>query len=99
VLNGPHRSRPAHHAEPDRTRSTRGTADWTSSAKDMVTTALGLSRVWVTMGFGILNEVYWPATGQPQVRDLGFIMVGPSGGSRSSASTVMRSLCQSAATT
>ena len=52
---------------------------WTSSAKDMVTTALGSSRVWVTLGYGILNEVYWPATGQPQIRDLGFIVVGPSG--------------------
>jgi glucoamylase len=52
---------------------------WTSSAKDMVTTALGSSRVWVTMGFGIINEVYWPATGQPQIRDLGFIVAGPSG--------------------
>ena len=52
---------------------------WTSSAKDMVTTALGPSRVWVTMGYGILNEVYWPATGQPQIRDLGFIVATPSG--------------------
>jgi glucoamylase len=52
---------------------------WTSSAKDMVTTALGPSRVWVTMGFGIINEIYWPETGQPQVRDLGFIVAGPSG--------------------
>src|SRR5262245_7945423 len=52
---------------------------WTSSAKDMVTTALGISRVWVTLGYGILNEVYWPETGQPQVRDLGFIVAGPSG--------------------
>jgi len=52
---------------------------WTSSAKDMVTTALGNSRVWVTMGHGIVNEVYWPATGWPQVRDLGFIVAGPSG--------------------
>jgi glucoamylase len=51
---------------------------WTSSAKDMVMTALGTSRVWVTLGYGILNEVYWPATGQPQVRDLGFILAGPS---------------------
>src|SRR5205085_9824644 len=33
---------------------------WTSSAKDLVTTALGTSRVWVTLGYGILNEVYWP---------------------------------------
>src|SRR5215472_14324461 len=52
---------------------------WTSSAKDMVTTALGTSRVWVTLGYGILNEIYWPATGQPQIRDLGFIVGGPSG--------------------
>ena len=52
---------------------------WTSSAKDIVTTALGTSRVWVTLGYGILNEVYWPATGLPQIRDLGFIVAGPSG--------------------
>jgi GH15 family glucan-1,4-alpha-glucosidase len=41
-------------------------------------TALGTSRVWVTLGYGILNEVYWPATGLPQIRDLGFIVAGPS---------------------
>ncbi|HEY8593788.1 MAG TPA: glycoside hydrolase family 15 protein [Devosiaceae bacterium] len=52
---------------------------WTSSAKDMVTTALGASRVWATIGFGILNEVYWPSTGAPQIRDLGFIIAGPKG--------------------
>src|ERR1700733_12939093 len=52
---------------------------WTSSAKDIVTTALGTSRVWVTMGFGIVNEIYWPATGNPQIRDLGFIVFGPKG--------------------
>ncbi len=52
---------------------------WTSSAKDVVTTALGTSRVWVTIGYGILNEVYWPATGRPQLRDLGFIVAGPKG--------------------
>jgi glucoamylase len=52
---------------------------WTSSAKDLVTTALGPARVWVTMGFGIVNEVYWPATGTPQLRDLGFIVAGPAG--------------------
>jgi glucoamylase len=44
----------------------------------MVMTALGTSRVWVTLGYGILNEVYWPATGLPQIRDLGFIVAGPS---------------------
>jgi glucoamylase len=52
---------------------------WTSSAKDLVTTSLGPGRVWVTLGYGILNEIYWPSTGQPQVRDLGFIVAGPSG--------------------
>jgi len=52
---------------------------WTSSAKDLVTTALGPSRIWVTMGHGIVNEVYYPSTGQPQVRDLGFIVAGPWG--------------------
>src|SRR5262249_49928476 len=52
---------------------------WTSSAKDIVTTGLGTSRVWVTLGYGILTYVYVPATGQPQIPDLGFIVAGPSG--------------------
>ncbi len=52
---------------------------WTSSAKDMVSTSLGQSRVWATFGFGIVNEVYWPSTGLPQIRDLGFIIAGPNG--------------------
>ena len=52
---------------------------WTSSAKDLVSTALGSSRIWATFGFGIVNEVYWPSTGQPQLRDLGFIIKGPKG--------------------
>src|SRR5512142_449122 len=47
---------------------------WTSSAKDVVTTALGASRLWATLGFGIVNEVFWPETGEPQIRDLGFIL-------------------------
>ena len=33
---------------------------WTSSAKDMVGCTLGSSRVWFTLGFGIVNEVYYP---------------------------------------
>jgi len=49
---------------------------WTSSAKDLVTTALGASRVWVSLGHGIVNEVYWPSTGRPPIRDLGFIVAG-----------------------
>lgn len=52
---------------------------WTSSAKDMVSTALGSSRLWATFGYGIVNEVYWPSTGEPQIRDLGFIIAGPEG--------------------
>ena len=52
---------------------------WSSSAKDLVSTALGSSRLWATFGFGIVNEVYWPSTGQPQIRDLGFIVAGPKG--------------------
>ncbi|GAB4363713.1 MAG: glucan 1,4-alpha-glucosidase [Oricola sp.] len=52
---------------------------WSSSAKDTVATALGTSRIWATFGHGIVNEVYWPSTGHPQIRDLGFIVAGPDG--------------------
>ena len=48
----------------------------TASVKDGIVTALGTSRLWATIGHGILNEVFWQATGQPQVRDLGFIVAG-----------------------
>ena len=54
-------------------------ATWASSAKDLVTTALGASRIWASLGHGILNEVYWPSTGTPQIRDMGFIVSGPFG--------------------
>jgi glucoamylase len=47
---------------------------WSASAKDVVTTGLGPSRLWATVGLGIVNEVYWPTTGEPQIRDLGFIV-------------------------
>ena len=49
---------------------------WASSDKDYVSTALGGSRLWATVGHGIINEIYWPSTGQPQVRDFGFYLVG-----------------------
>jgi glucoamylase len=52
---------------------------WSSSAKDMVSTALGASRLWATFGYGIVNEIYWPSTGLPQIRDLGFIVAGKGG--------------------
>ena len=51
-------------------------ATWTSSAKDLVGTGLGQGRVWFTIGYGILNEVYWPSNSTPQIRDLGFIVAG-----------------------
>jgi glucoamylase len=49
---------------------------WSSSDKDYVTTALGLSRLWITIGHGVINEVFWPSTGRPQIRDLTFYLVG-----------------------
>jgi glucoamylase len=45
---------------------------WTSSAKDMVGTALGPSRLWFALGHGIINEVHHPRIDMPQIRDLGF---------------------------
>jgi glucoamylase len=52
---------------------------WCSSDKDFVTTALGSSRVWVTLGHGIIDEIYWPSTGEPQIRDCSFYLVGEHG--------------------
>src|SRR5579871_6488628 len=49
---------------------------WSSSAKDIVGTALGAGRVWYSFGYGILNEVYFPSCSEPQMRDLGFIIAG-----------------------
>ncbi len=52
---------------------------WTSSAKDAVGTALGASRVWFTVGHGILNEIYWPHVDHPEIRDLGFLVADDEG--------------------
>ena len=52
---------------------------WTSSAKDMVGTSLGQARLWFTLGFGVVNEIYYPRVDIPQIRDLGFIVAGPGG--------------------
>jgi glucoamylase len=40
----------------------------------MVGCALGSSRLWFTIGGGIINEVYYPRVDLPQIRDLGFIV-------------------------
>jgi len=53
-----------------------GSPTWASSDKDFVTTALGNARIWVTVGHGIINEIYWPSTGRPEIRDLGFYLLG-----------------------
>ena len=47
---------------------------WCSSAKEMVGCSLGPSRVWFTVGGGILNEVYHPRIDIPQIRDLGIVV-------------------------
>jgi glucoamylase len=52
---------------------------WCSSAKDMVGCALESSRVWFTLGHGIVNEVYYPRIDIPQIRDLGFIVADDKG--------------------
>ena len=52
---------------------------WSSSDKDFVTTALGASRLWATIGHGVVNEVFWPSTGRPRLRDMTFYLVGADG--------------------
>ena len=52
---------------------------WSSSDKDFVTTSLGASRLWATIGHGVVNEVFWPSTGRPRLRDLTFYLVGENG--------------------
>src|SRR5580658_4141627 len=47
---------------------------WSSSAKEMVGCAIQSSRLWFTIGGGIINEVYYPRVDLPQTRDLGFIV-------------------------
>ena len=70
--------------EPDETiesaRARPGIAPtWSSSAKDAVGTSHHASRVWFTVGHGVLNEIYWPRVDAPQVRDLGFIVADGAG--------------------
>ena len=40
----------------------------------MVGCSLGMSRLWFTIGGGIVNEVYYPRVDIPQIRDLGFLI-------------------------
>jgi glucoamylase len=52
---------------------------WSSSAKEMVGCAFGPSRIWFTIGGGIVNEVYYPRIDIPQIRDLGFVIANGKG--------------------
>jgi len=53
--------------------------NWCNGDKQAVVTALGPSRIWVTVGQGIINEVYYPRIDIPQIRDLGFIVADDNG--------------------
>ena len=52
---------------------------WSSSRKDAIGSSHYSSRVWFTVGDGIVNEIYWPHVDRPQVRDLGFIVADDAG--------------------
>jgi glucoamylase len=55
-------------------------ARWSSSAKSGVGTALTAeSRVWFTLGRGIVNEVYYPRIDMACIRDAGLLVTGPDG--------------------
>jgi len=48
---------------------------WISSAKSGVGTAFDpISRVWFTLGYGILDEIYQPRLDRASTRDMGFIV-------------------------
>lgn len=50
-------------------------ARWTSSAKSGVGTSLNpTSKVWYSIGQGILNEIYYPQVDQACTKDLGLIV-------------------------
>ena len=69
-------SRPTASAATDAPGSPGMSPTWSSSDKDFVTTSLGASRLWATIGHGVVNEVFWPSTGRPRLRDLTFYLVG-----------------------
>jgi glucoamylase len=52
---------------------------WANGTKEIVGCSLGSSRVWFTVGAGIINEVYYPRVDIPQIRDLGFIVANGAG--------------------
>ncbi|HEV8197275.1 MAG TPA: glycoside hydrolase family 15 protein [Gemmatimonadales bacterium] len=48
---------------------------WTSSAKEGLGTAYHTScRVWFTLAYGIINEIYYPTVDRPNTRDCQFLI-------------------------
>ncbi len=47
---------------------------WATGQKSLVGTSLGSSRVWFTIGRGIVTEVFYPRIDIPAIRDLGFLV-------------------------
>lgn len=70
---------PEQNASPDAPGNPGILPTWCSSAKETVGCALGPSRVWFTIGGGIVNEVFYPRVDSPQIRDLGFIIADDQG--------------------
>ena len=52
---------------------------WATAQKECVGTALGSSRLWFTIGRGMVTEVFYPRIDIPQIRDLGFIIADDQG--------------------
>ena len=54
-------------------------AVWATGKKDAVGTALGRSKLWFTLGRGIVTEVFYPHVDVPQIRELGFLIADGQG--------------------
>ncbi|MDD3760053.1 MAG: glycoside hydrolase family 15 protein [Acidithiobacillus sp.] len=52
---------------------------WATAQKSCVGVAPKNSRVWFTVGRGILTEVFYPRIDIPQIRDMGFIIADDQG--------------------
>lgn len=52
---------------------------WTASRKDMVGTTLGRTRLWFTIGEGMLTEVFYPRIDITQIKELNVILADGKG--------------------
>ncbi|WP_297374787.1 glycoside hydrolase family 15 protein [Acidiferrobacter sp.] len=52
---------------------------WSTGRKDCTGTGLGHSRLWFTIGRGIVTEIFYPRIDIPQIRDLGFLIADGQG--------------------